>query len=130
MRRSRFRVVAPAPDWSALRQALWSRCGGFCEACGGRMPELGLWDAHHRRLRSQGGTDTPPNLVAVHHVCHVLGGRSIHERPAWARLRGLIVPSWRDVATAGFLLPDGRQVLLTDDGRYAVVSIGGEQECR
>lgn len=49
---------------------------------------------HHRRLRSQGGTDDGANLLAVCFSCH----EHIHRHPWWARSWGLLVPSWQDPA--------------------------------
>jgi 5-methylcytosine-specific restriction endonuclease McrA len=65
------------------REAVLERCHGRCEAgtpaCTGRVDHM-----HHRRLRSQGGTHDPANLLAVCQPCH----DHIHHRPAEAYERG------------------------------------------
>ena len=79
-------------DWAPLRADLHTRQRGRCGVC-----ERDLGDdaaAHHRRLRSQGGTDEPVNLILLHTACH----RTVHANVLWARNHGLIVPSWADPA--------------------------------
>ena len=84
-----------------LREQVYTRSGGVCDACGVRLtPDA--WDAHHRQLRGMGngrGRDTLANLVALHHHCHMWA----HEHPVSARVRGLIVPSWADPETSPVL---------------------------
>ena len=46
--------------------------------------------AHHRKRRSQGGTDEPDNLLAVCASCH----DRIHAFPEWAYANGWLVHSW------------------------------------
>ena len=55
---------------------------GLSPECTGQAEEL-----HHKRLRSQGGLDTPDNLIAACHYCH----RWCHNHPALAREAGVIV---------------------------------------
>ena len=52
--------------------------------------------AHHRKLRSQGGEDSPENLVRLCFLCHDW----VHSNPAEAYEAGLLVKSWDDPATA------------------------------
>lgn len=47
---------------------------------------------HHRRLRSQGGTDDPWNLLDVSPRLH----RWIHDNPGLSYARGWLVYSWQD----------------------------------
>jgi hypothetical protein len=100
-----------------LREQIFQRSGGYCEACGGSLEAN--WAAHHRLLRSRGGKDSVTNLVALHHKCHNLSRPSVHLDPAWATERGLMCPSWEDPACLPLTLPSGVIVLLTDDGGYA-----------
>lgn len=73
-------------------------------------------EAHHRKLRSQGGGHGLTNLLALCPTCHAW----CHEHPTGARLSGWIVPSVADPAFRGVLLHDGRTVRLTTDGGYDV----------
>lgn len=63
---------------------------GWCEvriddACSGRAEHR-----HHRKMRSQGGSDDPSNLLAVCWACH----RWIHDHPSVSYGRGWLVRSW------------------------------------
>lgn len=49
---------------------------------------------HHRKLRSQGGTDEPVNLLDVTLNLHDW----IHRNPAISYARGWLVKSWQDPA--------------------------------
>ncbi len=64
--------------------ALGVRSHGLCELpdCTNRAEH-----PHHRRLRSQGGTDDLGNLMAVCSRCH----RAIHDNRAWALANGYII---------------------------------------
>lgn len=68
------------------RQAVIERSGGMCEAdipevCAGRGVQ-----AHHVRRRSQGGADTPGNLLWLCTPCH----QFVHANPAIAVEWGLL----------------------------------------
>lgn len=97
------------------RVVVLGRCGGRCEACG--HPLLGLVHLHHRQRRRE-GNHSPANLVALHPDCHVVAPQAVHQRPTWARQRGLIVPSWETPGDAPLILADGRSVLLGDEACY------------
>jgi 5-methylcytosine-specific restriction endonuclease McrA len=90
-----------------------------CEACGqpfgAASPHL-----HHRRRRGPGGggQHTPDNLVALHAQCHVVAPEAVHQRPDWARSRGLILRGREDPATTPVVLSSGRRVLLDPDGPF------------
>jgi hypothetical protein len=92
------------------RAIVLARCGGRCEACGKPLGQSGV-DLHHRQRR-RGGDHSPANLVALHPSCHTITPESVHQRPAWARERGLIVRSTEDPATTPLALSSGRRVLL------------------
>lgn len=76
---------------AASRRAVDSRSGGRCEAsehapfCNGRGEHK-----HHRRLRSQGGTDHPSNLLNLSLACHTYW----HLHPEQARELGIIVSGY------------------------------------
>jgi hypothetical protein len=74
---------------------------------------------HHRKLRSQGGTDSLANRMGVHHGCHN-GNKpyAIHHDVTKARESGWIVASWDDPQTRPVLLPGLRWALLLPDGTY------------
>jgi HNH endonuclease len=95
---------------AAVRAVVLARCGGRCEACGESLAE-GPVHMHHRRKRN-GRNHTPDNLVALHSTCHVVAPEAVHQRPEWARERGLIVFSGGDPTATPLTLPDGRRVLL------------------
>ena len=99
-----------------IRDLVFSRCKGYCEKCGKRLPES--WALHHRKLRSRGGKDEVANLVALHHGCHNLDTDSVHFNPAQARDRGLVVGSWENPSECPLTLPDGHTVILTTEGTY------------
>jgi hypothetical protein len=57
-------------------------------------------DAHHRKLKSQGGKDEAANLLPVCSSCH----RFIHLFPEMSKGEGWIVPMW-DVVFPWWELP-------------------------
>lgn len=75
----------------AARPVIYERAHGMCERCG-----TGIWfttyEAHHRKLRSRGGDDSPENLAALCSRCH----SHVHANPAEATRDGFMVPSWAD----------------------------------
>jgi len=101
-----------------LRELLYARAAGRCEACGVRLEHSGM-DPHHRKLRSQGGLDTPDNLLAVCRRSHA----AIHANPAMAYAQGRLLRSWQDPAATPVRLWDGRLVLLTPEGGYSVRTV-------
>jgi 5-methylcytosine-specific restriction endonuclease McrA len=101
------------------RKALYERCKGYCEKCGGALPEG--WAAHHRKLRSQGGKDTLDNVVALHHECHNLGTKSVHLNPKQSYEDGFMVKSWANPDEMPLNLALCRLVTLTKDGQYKEV---------
>lgn len=130
IKRTRFqrtrkpRVVKPTPNahdeapefWVGQRHAISDRAGFRCERCGTHLHRSGF-EAHHRKLRSQGGLHGLENLACLCPDCH----RAVHAHPTTAVLAGWIVPSVCDPAIRAVQLHDGRTVLLTSDGGYDVV---------
>jgi 5-methylcytosine-specific restriction endonuclease McrA len=66
-----------------LRAEVLTRDNFTCRHC---LVPGGHLDVHHKRARSQGGSDRLENLVALHRQCH----RWLHENPAEARRLGFI----------------------------------------
>ena len=98
------------------------RAGNYCEACGGLAQES--MALHHRKLKSRGGKDTASNLIRVHHSCHNLGTHSIHNNPEWANAKGFMVSSWDEPDKIPINRPDGRIVLLHNDGTVGTLMEG------
>ena len=103
-------------DLQVVRALVWSRSRGYCEKCGGQLPDS--WALHHRKLRSRGGKDEIQNFLALHHECHNLGTDSVHLNPEKATEMGYMVPSWEDPSACPVTLPDGSIVTLTAEGSY------------
>jgi hypothetical protein len=108
--------------WGTMidRKQLFARSSGYCERCGGVMAEQAM-AAHHRKLRSQGGTDELSNVLAVHHACHNGDTRSIHLNPRKSYRYGYMVFGHQEPLEAPVLLPGGTWVALTDSGSYQLV---------
>ncbi len=89
-RQKRSKMTQDAQEMRAARLALLERSGGRCEA---RFSELctgvGV-HAHHRKRRSQGGTNDPANLIWTCAPCHT----KVHQSPAEALVAGLLTPGW------------------------------------
>lgn len=98
------------------------RAGGYCETCG--RPASESMALHHRKLKSRGGKDSVSNLIWVHHECHNLGTNSIHLKPMYATYKGWMVSSWGESETTPMHLPDGRIVLLQNDGKITELKEG------
>jgi hypothetical protein len=95
------------------RETVYDRQEGVCWWCGRHMGTV--YAIHHRRLRSQGGTNDLPNLVALHHSCHNGDTGAVHSQVALAHGRGFIVHSWDDPAAVEIQTADGWRVTLADD---------------
>lgn len=81
-------------EFRRARPLVRARSGGRCEAqaspaCSGQATHV-----HHRKLRSQGGTNDLGNLLDTCLWCH----GAIHGRVAASLERGLLVASWADPA--------------------------------
>lgn len=103
-------------DAGEARAVVLARSRGRCECCG--QPLGNGWEAHHRKLRSQGGTWCPCNVLALRARCHNQGPRqqSVHEQPTLSTSLGLIVPSWAD--------PRDRPIMLRESVREGLVWLG------
>lgn len=95
---------------AAVRAVVLARCRGLCEACGKSLGD-GTVHMHHRKRRTK-RNHVPCNIVALHPTCHVLAPEAVHQRPAWAAERGLIVRAGADPDTTPVTLPSGLRVLL------------------
>ena len=84
---------------AGIRKAVWERCAETCEACGYWLPREEL-NIHHRKLKSQGGTDELTNLIAVHFRCH----SSIHLSPERSYELGHLVRSYEEPADVPVVL--------------------------
>lgn len=100
-------------SWREKRAVLLARAGGRCERCG--VPVVfETFQAHHRKLRSQGGGHELSNLTCLCPGCHT----TAHAGPLAAQAGGWIVPSHGHPVSRPVHLWDGRLVLLTPDGGY------------
>lgn len=115
--------MAPRIDWGPIRELLWKRSGGRCEASG-RSLDPETFDVHHRRNKGMGGTTRPDrdaiwNLLALDPDIHNGGPQSVHGRRAWAQERGFLVPkNVQRVQLWPVKLHDREWVLLRPDGEY------------
>lgn len=111
--KARRRDTGPCED---VKDLIRKRAKYKCEACGlseGRM------DIHHRRPRGMGGTsdpaaNLPSNLVLLDRDCHMWfeSNRTKALGAGWLVLQG------HDPSSVPLTLWSGREVLLSDDGRY------------
>jgi hypothetical protein len=108
-----------------LRRAVFER-DEHCVKCGKY-----LYDSvavHHRKLRKHGGPDSLSNLIGLCSTCHNIAPNSVHQNPKISYEEGYLVPSWADPEEWPLTLPDGRRVLLKDDG--SLVVLGGNDSER
>lgn len=80
-------------QWRKVRRDVLDRANGCCEARIEDVCTIRAEQAHHLRLRSQGGKDEGGNLLAVCGACH----GHIHANVAWAVEHGFI---WQRSAAA------------------------------
>lgn len=106
-----------------VRSALLLRARGACEHCGAALDTWSGYSVHHRKLRSQGGSNDPSNLVVLagsgSTICHAL----VHSRrKEIGEPGGWIVPSWADPAEVPILLHGRTRTYLTDHYTYEAVA--------
>jgi hypothetical protein len=113
------------PD-PATRDAVLERDMYYCLLCGGGIGDRrGVdYSIHHRKLRSQGGDNSLPNLILLCGSgttgCH----GAVHAKPKWARkFGGWLLKSTDDPAAFPVLIDKAdRWVLLTPGGRRVTTS--------
>jgi len=96
MKRTRIKRLSPdevkSVAWIIRSTEVMVRARWYCELATPRCA-TGRHDAehvHHRKLRSQGGSDESVNLLAV---CFN-GHRYVHDHPAESYARGWLLRSW------------------------------------
>lgn len=57
--------------------------------------DLESFAAHHRLLRSQGGSWALSNIIGVHHDCHNVQPASVHQNPRSAYALGVMIRTKR-----------------------------------
>ena len=55
---------------------LWIEQDGCCRICSQKITKASGWHLHHKKRRTDGGTDTMDNLVLLHPNCH----RQVHSQ--------------------------------------------------
>ena len=81
---------APRSLTAKARLRLWDRQNGMCPWCGYSLNPDDM-AAHHRLLRSHGGTWDLANIVGLHHGCHNLQPGSVHQEPKRAYRLGFMI---------------------------------------
>lgn len=117
------------PD-ARTRKLVLERDSYRCVCCG--ISIIGRpYSLQHRKRRSQGGTNSPSNLVVVlglgGDLCH---GRIDYRRDPDDEAKGYSLRSWQDPAQAPVWVASGdgsgALVWLTADGGYAAIPPAGE----
>lgn len=91
----------------------------YCVVCGLVNRDFHL---HHRKLRKHGGSDSYPNVIAIHDRCHTW----VHAHPQASYDKGFLVQSWDDPAEVPVTMRDGNTALLTIDGDAITLEGNGE----
>lgn len=87
-----------------VRAVVMARARYACEARLGPSCDIDYAiELHHRLRRSQGGTHTAANLVALCRPCH----RSVHNHPAASFEVGLLVHRFAPEPTLAWTPPEG-----------------------
>lgn len=82
--------VAPKSLTKVARATLYARQEDTCPWCGEWL-SFESFAAHHRLLRSAGGTWDMSNIVALHPHCHNIAPGSVHQNPARAYSLGFMI---------------------------------------
>lgn len=77
-------------EFKAARPRVRRRSGGRCEAQASSRCTAAATHVHHRKMRSQGGTNGLDNLLDVCASCH----STIHRQPARSYAAGWLVQGW------------------------------------
>lgn len=80
------RAVAFNDELAEMRPLVIARAHGLCECCGEMVGTV----VHHKRRRSQGGTNDLANLMLLSDEHH----RRIHEYPAQSYEMGWLLKGW------------------------------------
>jgi hypothetical protein len=83
---------APKSLTAESRLRLHDRQHGMCPWCGRNLNPDNM-AAHHRLLRSAGGTWDLANIVGLHHGCHNVQPGSVHQEPRRAYSLGFMIRS-------------------------------------
>lgn len=88
LKRTPLRQKSPGgtPEYRRARSQAFRAAGGRCQV-GAEGCTAVATQAHHRRYRSQGGEDTPENLLPVCAACH----QWIHDHPKASARHGFTV---------------------------------------
>jgi len=78
---------------TAARAALYKLQQGMCPWCDDplRSEKPEDMSAHHRLLRSAGGTWSADNVIGLHPWCHNVQPRSVHQEPMRAYSLGFMI---------------------------------------
>jgi hypothetical protein len=98
------------------------RAGGYCEKCG--RPASESMALHHRKLKVQGRQRLGQQPDVGSPRMPQPWNRLDPLRPAFAADKGWMVASWDDPENTPMHLPDGRIVLLQNDGKITSLKEG------
>ena len=82
VRRRSPRSAAYSEELALMRPVVVARAGGACHVCADPGTVV-----HHRKLRSQGGTNEVDNLMLLCQTCH----EYVHNHPALSLAAGYIL---------------------------------------
>ena len=90
-------MILPKVPWDDMKSLnpksrlhLYDRQNGMCPWCGRNLNPDDM-AAHHRLLRSQGGTWDLANIIGLHHGCHNVQPGSVHQEPRRAYRLGFMI---------------------------------------
>ncbi len=117
--------TSPKTFTPAARTTLYLAQSGVCPWCDKLMhsdrPEH--MSAHHRLLRSQGGTWDLANIIGLHPGCHNVQPRSVHQEPMRAYSLGFMIRSSQlTPAQIPFYVRWANQWWLPSDDGHQVIS--------
>ena len=116
LRAARPRYTGPSVK---VREMVLERDGYACVCCGVSIAGQ-PYSLQHRKRRSQGGDNSPSNLVTVLGTGTTLCHERIDSRRDPAdEANGYTVRSWADPEAVPVVLYGRITVWLTDDGRYS-----------